>query len=66
MELRFIDTGFNDCFTNMAIDEALALNSTIPILRIYQWKPEAISLGFNQNINKEVNLEYCKKIILIL
>jgi len=60
MQCRFIDTGINDCFTNMAIDEAL-LESNIPILRFYQWKPKAVSIGYNQNINKEVNISYCKK-----
>ena len=59
MKCRFIDTGFNDAFTNMAIDEAL-LNSEIPVLRVYFWKPGAISVGYNQNI-KEINSEYCKK-----
>lgn len=61
MPCRFIDTGFNDAFTNMAIDEALALNSAMPILRLYQWRPKAVSVGYNQNIEKEINLEYCRK-----
>ena len=56
MKCRFIDTGFNDAFTNMAIDEAL-LNSEIPVLRVYFWKLVAISVGYNQNI-KEINSEY--------
>ena len=58
MKCRFIDTGFNDAFTNMAIDEAL-LNSKIPVLRVYSWKPEAISIGYNQDL-QEINLDYCK------
>ena len=61
MQCRFIDTEFNDASTNMAIDEALALNCSIPILRIYQWKPAAISIGYNQNIQKEINIDYRKK-----
>jgi len=61
MQCRFIDTGHNDAFTNMAIDEALALTANIPVLRLYQWSPKAISIGYNQDINKEINLEYCKK-----
>ena len=60
MKCRFIDTGFNDCFTNMAIDEALLINSEIPILRVYGWNPKAISMGYNQDVNKEINLDYCK------
>ena len=59
MQCRFIDTGFNDAFTNMAIDEAL-LNSKIPVLRVYSWDPKAISIGYNQNIEKEINIDYCQ------
>ena len=58
MKCRFIDTGFNDAFTNMAIDEAL-LNSNVPVLRVYGWKP-AVSLGYNQNLDG-INLDYCKE-----
>lgn len=61
MQLRFIDTGFNGAFTNMAIDEALAVLCREPILRIYQWKPAAISVGYNQNMTEEISMEYCKK-----
>ena len=61
MRCRFIDTGFNDAFANMATDEALALSCREPILRLYQWKPAAISVGYNQNLEKEINLDYCKK-----
>tara|TARA_Y100000310_G_scaffold341138_1_gene439298 strand:- start:3102 stop:3899 length:798 start_codon:yes stop_codon:yes gene_type:complete len=61
MQPRFIDTGANDAFTNMAIDEALAISCQQPILRVYQWKPSAVSLGYNQNIQKEINLDYCRK-----
>ena len=61
MECRFIDSGFNDAYTNMAIDEAILHYCKIPTLRVYGWKPSAISIGYNQNIEKEINIEYCKK-----
>ena len=61
MQCRFIDTGTNDAFTNMAIDEALAISCQQPILRVYQWKPKAISIGYNQDLMKEINVDYCKK-----
>jgi len=61
MQCRFIDTGANDAFTNMAVDEALLINSNIPILRVYSWNPKAVSIGYNQDINNEINLDYCKK-----
>ncbi|MFZ5516757.1 MAG: lipoate--protein ligase family protein [Candidatus Zhuqueibacterota bacterium] len=61
---RFLNTGLQDGFTNMAIDEVLTTKS-VPadkssIFRIYGWKPYAISLGYNQDAN-ELNLAKCKK-----
>ena len=61
MKCRFIDTGFNDAFTNMAIDETILQHCQIPTLRVYSWSPKAVSIGYNQNIIKEINLDYCKK-----
>jgi len=61
MQCRFIDSGFNDAFTNMAIDEALLQFCQVPTLRVYGWNPASISVGYNQNIQKEINIEYCKK-----
>lgn len=61
MQCRFIDTGFNDAFTNMAIDEALLHLCKTPTLRVYGWKPAAISVGYSQNIREEINLKNCKK-----
>ena len=62
---RLIENGNYDAYTNMAIDEALALTvkkTNIPIIRLgYRWKkPGAVSLGINQNTN-DVNIDYCKK-----
>lgn len=61
---RFLNTGLQDGFTNMAIDEVLT-TKTVPsdkssVFRIYGWKPYAISLGYNQNKN-ELNLEKCEQ-----
>jgi len=61
MQCRFIDTGLRNAFENMAIDEALLYHCKIPTLRVYGWKPAAISIGYNQDIKKEINLDYCKK-----
>src|SRR3989338_15466 len=61
MQCRFIDTGFRNAFENMAIDEALLKYCEAPILRVYGWKPAAISIGYNQDAEKEINLDYCKK-----
>ncbi|MCI0493937.1 lipoate--protein ligase family protein, partial [candidate division KSB1 bacterium] len=61
---RFLNTGSQNGFHNMAIDEVLATQS-VPhdkrsILRIYQWEPYAISLGYNQNPD-DLDLEKCKR-----
>jgi len=42
---------------NMAIDEVL-LSSKVPVLRFYQWRSGAVSIGKNQDLN-EIDLEYC-------
>ncbi len=60
MKCRFIDTKEADAFANMAIDEALARLCKGPVLRVYQWKPKAVSIGYNQDI-KEINIDYCRK-----
>jgi lipoate-protein ligase A len=44
---------------NMAIDEAL-LSSKMPVLRLYQWKPAGLSIGYFQSA-KAVNTNFCKK-----
>jgi lipoate-protein ligase A len=49
---RFIDTGFNSGKFNMDYDLNLVKNfSGSPMLRIYQWEPNCISLGANQDLN---------------
>ncbi len=59
---RFIDTGENTGSFNMQFDEQLARNlldgSGNPTVRLFRWKPWAISLGFNQDISK-VDVEQC-------
>ena len=62
MKCRFIDTGFNDAFTNMAIDEAILQHCQIPTLRVYSWNPKAVSIGYNQNLEKEINIEKCREL----
>ena len=47
----------------MALDEALLLSvargESPPVLRVYSWKAPAVSLGYNQDCRKELNLESC-------
>ncbi len=49
-----------DAYTNMAIDESLLVSGK-PTIRFYKWNPSAISIGYFQGIEEEVNLEECKK-----
>ena len=59
MKFRLIDTSFNTPSMNMAIDEALMI-SDMPVLRFYQWKPAALSIGNFQDLDK-INQEFCKE-----
>ncbi len=61
---QFVDTGENTGSFNMAFDESLArqlLNGHAePTLLLFRWKPWAISLGFNQDINA-INSQLCSE-----
>jgi len=50
----FLNTGFKPGEFNMKFDENLALlfskGKIPPVLRVYGWKPYAISIGYNQGI----------------
>ncbi len=61
---RFIDTGPCDGPTNMAIDEALLScfdpAESSPVLRLYGWSPEALSLGRYQKAEESLDLDLCR------
>lgn len=65
MNFRLLKTGFSSAAKNMAIDEAvlshIAEGSAPPTLRLYGWSPTAISIGYFQSLEEEVDLEACKK-----
>jgi len=61
MNWRLIIDNEKDAATNMAIDEAILKTRKTPTLRFYQWKPAAVSVGYFQSIDQEINKEYCKK-----
>jgi len=62
---RLLQTGFNNAFINMAIDKAiLHANSkgfVPPTVRFYGWKPPAISIGYFQSLEEEVDIDACKR-----
>ncbi|KUO50710.1 MAG: hypothetical protein APF76_15545 [Desulfitibacter sp. BRH_c19] len=62
---RLIDSNYNDGFYNMAVDEVL-LSSVIegkspPTIRFYRWQPATVTLGYFQDMDKEIETEICKK-----
>ncbi|MCL5734234.1 MAG: lipoate--protein ligase family protein [Actinobacteria bacterium] len=64
-EWRFISTDVNDAYLNMAIDEAI-LDAHIqgccpPTLRVYRWDPRAISVGYFQNLETEIDAQKCQE-----
>ncbi|MHA1299802.1 MAG: lipoate--protein ligase family protein [Candidatus Helarchaeota archaeon] len=63
---RIIDLEVHDGYMNMAIDEAILearLNDKVPnTIRFYRWKPSTVSIGKNQSISNEVDIEACKKL----
>lgn len=65
-EWRIMGLDVNDAYLNMAIDEAIcrlrAKNRSPNTIRFYRWKPSAVSLGYFQLVEQEVNLEACKKL----
>jgi len=54
-----------DAFTNMAVDEAIMKarigNRVSNTLRLYQWKPSAVSIGRFQTLADEIHIDNCKK-----
>ncbi|MCX8123106.1 MAG: lipoate--protein ligase family protein [Spirochaetes bacterium] len=46
---------------NMAVDGAIVRCSDTPTLRLYRWARPAITIGYFQDIEKEVNCAQCKK-----
>ena len=64
MAWRFLDFQRYNAFENMAIDEAI-FRETIrskkpPTIRFYGWQPAAVSIGYFQNLEKEINIEKCR------
>lgn len=64
LPFRLLRTGYHNCFYNMALDEALlesvSRGRSLPVLRFYGWEPWAVSVGYFQGLEDEVNLEACK------
>lgn len=63
MSWRLINFQLYSAFENMAIDEAIFLETVntkkLPTIRFYGWRPAAVSIGYFQDPAKEVNIEKC-------
>lgn len=64
MEWRLIKDSYHTGFVNMAIDEAIMIahreGLVPPTIRFYQWSPPAVSLGYFQDLQKEIDVDTCK------
>jgi len=60
----------NDAYTNMAVDEAIAKSrgedKAPDTLRFYRWKPSAVTLGYFQSVEDEVNVEALRSFGFVL
>jgi lipoate-protein ligase A len=63
---RVIEFSENDAFMNMAIDEAVSeavsSGASPPTIRFYGWDPDAVSIGYFQCLEKEVDLGNCAEL----
>jgi lipoate-protein ligase A len=63
-EWRIMGLDVYDAHMNMAIDEALCTlrseEKSPTTLRLYRWKPSAVSIGYFQVVNEEVSLPVCE------
>ena len=63
MTWRFLNYQQYNAFENMAIDEAIfretIKNKKNPTIRFYGWRPAAVSIGYFQDPQSELNLEQC-------
>jgi len=62
---RLLDTGLHPGAWNMAVDEAILKacrrGEVPPTLRFYGWQPHAVSLGYFQHGEREIDFAACQK-----
>lgn len=65
MRWRVIDYRENDAFLNMAMDEAVSESvgsgESLPTIRFWGWVPRAVSIGYFQSLEKEIDVAKCKE-----
>ncbi len=63
MRWRLIGYSEGDAASNMALDEAISESVSAggpPTIRFYGWRPSAVSIGYFQSLEKEVDVERCR------
>lgn len=62
---KFLDSGYHDAATNMAIDEALlhfhSEDNIPPTIRFYGWKNPSLTVGHFQNVEKTIDFSGIEK-----
>lgn len=62
---RLIQSGIQDSAWNMAVDEAILIahskGKVPPTIRFYGWNPPTLSIGYFQQVEREVNLDQVRK-----
>ena len=57
MKVRFLDTGYHSAAWNMGLDESIlhhvSEGESPATLRLYGWKPAAVSIGYFQSLALE-------------
>lgn len=63
-KFRFIYSGENGSYINMAMDEAVMIELqrgfSLPLLRVYKWNPPTITIGYFQKA-EEIDFDQCRK-----
>lgn len=61
---RYLNTGYSDGYTNMAMDEAILtaclMGQAPPTVRFYGWRPPTVSIGYFQRLEREIDVQVCK------
>ncbi len=65
-EWRIMGLDVNNAYMNMAIDEAIcrlrSQGKSPNTIRLYRWKPSAVSIGYFQILEQEVDIKACKRL----
>jgi len=67
-KFRFIYSGENGSYINMAMDEAVMIELqrgfSLPLLRVYKWNPPTITIGYFQKA-EEIDFDQCRKTVSV-